>query len=379
VDAGVTFAGDDRLVDDYLWFELLSRLPARQVSLLTRTAVLDRMCGPLCDAVLGASGSGRVLESLAESNLLLVPLDRRRDWYRYHHLFRDLLGAELQRREPKLVPQLHLRAAAWCEANGLQQVAIDHAEAAGDADRVARLVLEVMQPVWASGRVDAVLRWMEWLDNKQLVERYPAVAVHGALIFALLGRSGSAERWAAAAERASPHGRLADSSTVESYLAYLRAILWRADVDQMRRDARAGWDGLSPSSSYRATMLYTEGLSYLLAGDADRADPILARAYDAASEAGSPPLAAVVLAERCILAAAAATGGRRRRWPTGHWPSFGAGSSMPTGPARWCTRGQRGWRCTVATSAPLASTSPAPRACDRCSPTPSRSCRSRRC
>jgi LuxR family maltose regulon positive regulatory protein len=204
VDAGVTFAGDDRLVADYPWFELRSRLPARQVLFLTRTAVLDRMCGPLCDAVLGASGSGRVLESLAESNLLLVPLDRRRDWYRYHHLFRDLLGAELQRREPKLVPQLHLRAAAWCEANGLQQVAIDHAEAAGDADRVARLVLEVMQPVWASGRVDAVLRWMEWFDNKQLVGRYPAVAVHGALIFALLGRSGSAERWAAAAERASP-------------------------------------------------------------------------------------------------------------------------------------------------------------------------------
>jgi LuxR family transcriptional regulator, maltose regulon positive regulatory protein len=171
VDAGVTFAGDDRLVADYLWFELLSRLPARQVSFLTRTAVLDRMCGPLCDAVLGASGSGRVLESLAESNLLLVPLDRRRDWYRYHHLFRDLLRAELQRREPKLVPQLHLRAAAWCEANGLQQVAIDHAQAAGDADRVARLVLEVMQPAWASGRVDTVLQWMEWFGRVDRTSR----------------------------------------------------------------------------------------------------------------------------------------------------------------------------------------------------------------
>jgi LuxR family maltose regulon positive regulatory protein len=213
-----------------------------------------------------------------------------------------------------------------------------------------------MQPVWASGRVDTVLRWIEWFDNQQLVERYPAVAVHGALIVALLGRPGSAERWAAAAERASPQGRLADNSTMESYLAYLRAILCRAGVDQMRRDARAGWDGLSPSSSYRATMLYTEGLSYLLAGDADQADPILARAYDAASEAGSPPLVAVVLAERCILAAGHGDWGRRRRWPTGHWRSSGAGSSMPTVRARWCTRGRRGWRCTVATSAPPAST-----------------------
>jgi ATP/maltotriose-dependent transcriptional regulator MalT len=95
-----------------------------------------------------------VLESLAGSNLLLVPLDRRREWYCYHHLFRDLLRAELERREPELVPKLHQRAAVWCEANGLEETAIDHAKAAGDADQIARLVLQVMQPVWASGRGD---------------------------------------------------------------------------------------------------------------------------------------------------------------------------------------------------------------------------------
>ena len=110
--AGVAFAGDDRFIVDYLNSELLSRLPSRQVSFLTRTAVLDRMCGPLCDAVLDTTGSDRALESLAESNLLLVPLDRRRQWYRYHHLFRDLLAAELERREPELVPELHRRAAS---------------------------------------------------------------------------------------------------------------------------------------------------------------------------------------------------------------------------------------------------------------------------
>ena len=111
------------------------------MAFLTRTAVLERMCGPLCDAVLDTTGSAGVLESLEGSNLLLVPLDRRREWYRYHHLFRDLLRAELQRREPELVAELHARAAVWCEANGLPEVAIDHAQAAGDADRVARLVL----------------------------------------------------------------------------------------------------------------------------------------------------------------------------------------------------------------------------------------------
>jgi LuxR family transcriptional regulator, maltose regulon positive regulatory protein len=301
--AGMGFAGDDRFIVDYLNSELLSRLPARQVSFLTRTAVLDRMCGPLCDAVLGRSGSAKVLESLAESNLLLVPLDRRREWYRYHHLFRDLLGAELRRREPELVPELHRRAAAWCEANGLEETAIDHAEAADDAGQVARLVLNVMQPVWASGRVDTVLRWMEWFEREQLMERYPAVAVHGALIFALLGRATKAEQWAAAAERAAPQGRLPDSSTMESYLAYLRAILCRDGVAEMRRDARLALDGLSPLSPYRATMLHTEALSLLLDGDPEAADVVFARAYEAATEAGAPPLAAVVLVERCGIAA----------------------------------------------------------------------------
>ena len=302
-DAGVTFAGDDRFIVDYLDSELLSRLPAEQVSFLTRTAVLDRLCGPLCDAVLGTSGSAEVLESLAGSNLLLVPLDRRREWYRYHRLFRDLLRAELERREPELVPELHRRAAAWCEANRLDETAIDHAEAAGDADQVARLVMRVMQPVWASGRVDTVLRWMQWFEREQVMERYPAVAVHGALIFALLGRATKAEQWAVAAERASPEGRLPDGSTMASYLAYLQAILCRDGIAGMRRDARTAWDGLSPTSPYRPTMLHTEALSFLLDRDPERADALFSRAGAAATEVGAPPLAAVVLAERGIIAA----------------------------------------------------------------------------
>ncbi|HEU4400002.1 MAG TPA: LuxR C-terminal-related transcriptional regulator [Actinomycetota bacterium] len=287
---------------EYLGAELLSRLSEDEVSFLTRTSVLERMCGPLCDSMLGASGSAAMLEAFERSNLLLVALDRRAEWYRYHHLLRDLLGAELRRREPKVVPRLHLGAAAWYEANGLPELAIDHAQAAGDIDRVARLVLEVMQPVWASGRVDTVLRWMEWFEDRRLIERYPAVAVHGALIFALIGRPAKAERWAAAAERAPPAGRLPDGSTMESHLAYLRALLCRDGVAGMRRDATLAFQGLSPLSPYRATMLHTEGLSYLLEGEPDRADPILAQALDTATDVGALPLAAVVLAERCILA-----------------------------------------------------------------------------
>src|SRR4029450_12689655 len=126
---------------------------------------------------------------------------------------------------------------------------------------------------------------MEWFEHEQLMERYPAVAVHGALIFALLGRATRAEQWAAAAERASPQGRPPDGSPMASYLASLRAILCRDGVAEMRRDARSAWDGLSPLSPYRPTMLHTEALSLLLDGNPEAADVLFARAFDAATEA----------------------------------------------------------------------------------------------
>src|SRR4029453_18330220 len=121
-------------------------------------AVLERLSGPLCDAVVEATGSAQVLASLEESNLLLVPLDRQRRWYRYHHLVGELLLAELDRREPDLVPALHHRAAGWCEANGLPETAIDHAQAAGDPARVARLVWKLALPAYGAGRVDTTRR-----------------------------------------------------------------------------------------------------------------------------------------------------------------------------------------------------------------------------
>ena len=184
------FTGDDRFMADYLRSELLAHLPQPRVAFLTRTAVLDRMSGPLCDAVLAADRSRPVLESLEGSNLLVVPLDRHREWYRYHHLFRELLQAELDRREPELITELHARAAAWCEANGLPEMAIDHAQAAGDADRVARLVALLAQPAYAGGRVDTVRRWLAWFEDRGLIERYPAIAVLGTWMLGVAGQAG---------------------------------------------------------------------------------------------------------------------------------------------------------------------------------------------
>ena len=308
-DVGFTFTGDDMYMGDYLRSELLDRISAAEASFLVHTSVLQRMCGPLCDAILGEQGSGDLLDQMEARNLLVVPLDRHREWYRYHHLLRELLQAELRRREPDLVLDLHFRAAAWFEANAMPEAAIGHAHAAGDYDRVARLILELQQPVWASGRVETVLRWMTWVRDITSAEHYGAIAAHGSLIFALLGQPTEAERWAAAAERASPAGVLPDGSTMEATLAYMRANLCRDGIAETRRDARIAWEGLSPASPYRATMLYTEGISYLLEGDPARSEPILARALDLATHSGALPFAALILAEQCGVAA------ERDDWP----------------------------------------------------------------
>jgi len=302
-DVGFTFTGDDVFMSGYLRSELLDRISDAEAEFLVRTSVLDRMCGSLCDAVLGEKGSAAVLEQMEARSLLVVPLDRRREWYRYHHLLRDLLLTDLRRREPDLVQDLHFRAAVWFEANAMPEAAIDHAQAAGDYDRVARLILDLQNPVWASGRVETVRRWMEWLRDVTSAEYYGAIAAHGSLIFALLGEPAEAERWAVAAERAVPVGILPDGSTMEATLAYLRANLCRDGLSEMRRDARTALEGLSPASPYRMAMLFSEGISYLLEGDPARAEPILARVLDLATHSGVLPMAGMVLAQQCGMAA----------------------------------------------------------------------------
>jgi len=140
-----SFGGGGRLVSQYMETEFLARISPRHRMFLTRTAVLDRMCGPLCEAVLEQPGSAATLAELTRSNLLLVPLDRRRVWYRYHRLFRDMLLAELERREPGLVPVLRRRAARWCLRHGRPEEALEYFMAAGDEDAAASLRGELTQ------------------------------------------------------------------------------------------------------------------------------------------------------------------------------------------------------------------------------------------
>jgi LuxR family maltose regulon positive regulatory protein len=267
-------------------------------------AVLDRPSRPLHDAARDTRRSGHAPEPLEAIHPLGVPLDRHREWYHYHHLFRDLLGAELERREPELLQHLQDRAAAWCEANGLPELAIGHAQAAGDADRAARLVESLAFPAYASGRAQTARRWFLWFEERGLIERYPLIAVQGAFLQVLAGQPEDIERWAAAAERGFPARTLARSSAMEPWMALLRALLCRDGVDQMRADAEAAVAGLAPGSPWSATALLLEGVAHALTGEADRADPILAHAAEVATHIGALPAASAALAQRALIAIA---------------------------------------------------------------------------
>ena len=160
-----------------------------------------------------------------------------------------------------------------------------------------------MQPAWASGRAATVLGWLEWLADEDLLDRYPTLTVHGALHYALLGLPAQAEVWAAAAERSTTEVELHDGSSQASLLAYMRAFLCRDGVEAMRADSIASYDGLSPTSPYRTSMLFAEGLSHLLDDEPEQAEPILVRSADAAVAIGADPVAAMVLTVLGTIAA----------------------------------------------------------------------------
>src|SRR5215467_13652526 len=301
--AVVSFGGEDRLVSEYVESEFLARISRRQRVFLTRTAVLERMCGPLCETVLDLPGSAATLTGLARSNLLLVPLDRRGEWYRYHHLFRDMLLAELHRAEPGLVPFLRRRAAGWWLKDGLPEEALEYFMAAGDVGGAALLVEQLGLPAYHQGRRTTVQRWLEWLVHRDGAEGHPMVAVHAAMIFAMTGRPAEAERWAQVAGRwlDADAGRRADPAA-GAWAALLRAILCQGGIGRMRADADeaarrfAAEDILAPGPA-----LY-QGLARVLSGDPDSGDAYLADAVRIAEKTAVPNVMAVALCERALVA-----------------------------------------------------------------------------
>ena len=303
--AAVSFGGADRLVSEYMESEFLARISRRHRVFLTRTAVLGRICGPLCGAVLELPGSAATLADLVQSNLLLVPLDRRGQWYRYHHLFRDMLLAELERLEPELMPVLRRRAAGWCLRNELPEEALEYSIAAGDVDMAAGLVEKLAIPTRRQGRVTTLQRWFGWLDDRDGIEGHPMVAVMAALIYAWMGRPVEAERWADAVDRWQ-YGEAArpDDPSTEAWAALTRALLCRRGVSQMLADADEAARGFAAEGIVTSGPALLQGIARVLSGDLDDGDALLKDAVSLGEKTGAHEIIAQALSERSMVAMA---------------------------------------------------------------------------
>jgi LuxR family transcriptional regulator, maltose regulon positive regulatory protein len=245
------FAGTHRYVLDYLSEEVLGRLPERMQAFLLQTSILEGLSGPLCDAVTGTSDGQGMLEELERANLFLVPLDEQRRWWRLHHLFADLLRARMLQTKPELVPELHRRAAGWCEQHGLIDEAIRHATAAGDTAWATRLVEEHLGETLRQGESVALARWLSLLPDDTVRSR-PGLCLAKAMTELNLDHLEEVERLLEHAERAfDHHGRESEGLQVPTYggmvaqvpaaIALLRAELAydRADPDGVAAFARA--------------------------------------------------------------------------------------------------------------------------------------------
>jgi LuxR family transcriptional regulator, maltose regulon positive regulatory protein len=199
------FTGTHRYVLDYLSEEVLERQPEDVKRFLLRTSILDRLSGPLCEAVTGDSEGQRMLERIERANLFLVPLDDDRRWYRFHHLFSDLLRARLKREGTVRISELYARAADWCEEQGLLDEAIRYAIASGDWRGAARLVEERLDDTLRHGEEATLARWLSLLPEEAL-RSVPALCLAQGQMQLHLGHLDSAERFVEDAERGAASG-----------------------------------------------------------------------------------------------------------------------------------------------------------------------------
>lgn len=283
----LSVTGDDPYVADYLYREALTRQPEDIQRFLRRTAELDQLCGPLCDAVLGSSASAGHLRHLEATSLFLVPLDRRRQWYRYHALFREFLLSELRRTEPDVIMTLHHRAADWYEANGSPELALEHLLRTTAGDRSVQLVAKLSLSAYMAGHLSTVQRWYAAIGDAN-IERYPPLAVMKGWEFVLTGNTAGAEQWAAFVDAASFDGTPATGSvSFESARAIFRAGMCPAGPEAMVADVAFAVAQEPAWSPWRDTALWLLAEAHLLAGHLDQATALFSEASAIAASMGN--------------------------------------------------------------------------------------------
>ena len=280
---GLTVSGDDRFVADYLYRESLSQLPESTQRFLRRTAVLDQLCAPLCDALLEDAGSQDRLRELESSNSFLIQLDRRREWYRYHALFREFLLGELHRAEPDVIMTLHLRAADWYEANGSPALALEHLLNHHHPARPMRPTGDAARNTDLQGwpHVDrATVAVGAWRPSDRGL---PPLAVLAGWVAALTGQTVEAQRWAALLDAAPFDPAPVEGTSFDSARRMLRAIMCAAGPEQMMSEASIAVAQEPPWSPWRDTALYLNAEAHLLTGNVDQACALFAESSSVAA------------------------------------------------------------------------------------------------
>jgi ATP/maltotriose-dependent transcriptional regulator MalT len=281
------FTGTHRFVVDYLTQEVLTRQPAEVQHFLLQTAILERLCGPLCEAVTGKTAGQAMLERLDQDNLFVVSLDDERHWYRYHHLFAEVLRQRLRHLYPERVARLHQRASAWYARHGLIHDAVHHALAAADFAQAARLIEQTADRMAKRGEIATLRAWLERLPADQIRAREELCLWHGWLL-ALDGRFDAAERLLQDLERPrsastasmplpAPNGagqpsRLNDARGLgerAGRVAATRAFIAfrRGDAPRTIALARQALEQLSTETAVRALVAWNLGIAYLWSGD----------------------------------------------------------------------------------------------------------------
>jgi LuxR family transcriptional regulator, maltose regulon positive regulatory protein len=271
-----SFSGSNRYIVSLLGEEVLAGLTEDVRQFLLETSVLRTMTGPLCDAVTGGEGSGRLLRELAHSNLFVVSLDEQGEWYRYHHLFSELLLFELRSSQPDLVPTLRKRASVWLEGAGYFEGTIRQAIAATDYERVGLLIARHWYGYAVTGHSETVERWLESLPEEMIAQN-AALCLVEAWLCALGGRREECERFLTLAEGLPHEGTLPDgTASVGSGVATLRAIFGFGGIEDMgeaaRRAAALGLDRTSPQAPLVKLGL---GMSWYFSGNVVQARRVL--------------------------------------------------------------------------------------------------------
>jgi LuxR family transcriptional regulator, maltose regulon positive regulatory protein len=297
-----TVTGDDRYVADYLYREALAGQPKAIQRFLRRTAVLEQLCGPLCEAVLGSSAAAMQLRRIEAHSLFLIPLDRQRQWYRYHALYREFLLGELRRTEPRIIMALHQRAADWYESNGFPALALEHLLHTDDSDRSVRLTARLVLPTYMAGQFSTLQHWLAALGDANIA-RYPPLAVSRCWEGVLTGDTAKAERWAAIVDAASFDGEPATgTASFDSGRAQLRAAMCANGPERMMADAALAVGQEPAWSAWRGEALWLLGEAHLLAGHLDKARDSLIGASAAAATTGNADTIVISESELAWLA-----------------------------------------------------------------------------